>query len=79
MEQIANRSRGKSLADVGYVRVGLDDNWQDCGAGVNGSFHDSTGQPLVNLKTFPDMKSMVSMWFGCIFIEILNCKKSNRS
>ena len=26
-----------SYADLGYVRVGLDDAWQKCGAGVNGS------------------------------------------
>ena len=26
-----------SFADLGYVHAGLDDAWQDCGAGVNGS------------------------------------------
>ena len=49
-----------SLADAGYARAGLDDNWQACGAGVGGSFHDgATGAPLVNASRFPDMKAMV--------------------
>ena len=38
---------GKSLLDFGYASIGLDDNWQACGAGVNGSFHniDGAGSP----------------------------------
>jgi hypothetical protein len=32
---------------------GLDDNWQACGAGVRGSFHDANGRPLVNRSRFP--------------------------
>ena len=48
-----------SLADLGYISVGLDDNWQACNKGINGSFHDSEGHPLVNNKTFPSMKGMV--------------------
>eukprot|EP00456_Euglypha_rotunda_P072685 TRINITY_DN6586_c0_g1_i2.p1 TRINITY_DN6586_c0_g1~~TRINITY_DN6586_c0_g1_i2.p1 ORF type:complete len:534 (-),score=57.64 TRINITY_DN6586_c0_g1_i2:133-1734(-) len=47
-----------SLLDVGYITVGLDDNWQACNSGVNNSFHDSQGNPLINLNTFPDMKGM---------------------
>lgn len=45
-----------SLADLGYTDVGLDDGWQACGAGVNGSFHDADGHPLINTTAFPDMK-----------------------
>jgi alpha-galactosidase len=48
-----------SLSDVGYTRTGLDDNWQDCGAGFQGAFHDADGNPLVNHSRFPDMKGMV--------------------
>ena len=33
-----------SLLDLGYNRIGLDDSWQECGAGVNGSFHVSKRQ-----------------------------------
>lgn len=45
VDAMANRSRtvnGKpmSLIDIGYLGVGLDDNWQACGTGVNGTFHD---------------------------------------
>jgi alpha-galactosidase len=63
MAKVASRSRqvdGKSmsLADVGYVDVGLDDNWQACGAGVSKSFHDENGVPIINLKKFPSMKNM---------------------
>ena len=54
-----SRGDGRSLLDHGYASIGLDDNWQACGAGVNGSFHDADGHPLVNKKLFPDMKSMV--------------------
>ena len=28
-----------SLQDLGYIGVGLDDNWQACGKGYSGSFH----------------------------------------
>ena len=63
MDATANRSRfvdGKkmSLADLGYISVGLDDAWQACGTGVNGSFHDAEGNPLVDTKKFPSMKNM---------------------
>ena len=44
----------------GYVRAGLDDFWQDCGAGVNGSFHSKSGDPLIDTHRFPSMKDMVA-------------------
>ena len=48
-----------SLAQLGYANIGLDDNWQACGAGVSRSFHDAAGRPIVNQKLFPDMAAMV--------------------
>ncbi len=48
-----------SLADLGYVRVGEDDGWELCGAGVNGSFHDANGHALINSTKFPDIKGLV--------------------
>ena len=30
-------TRPVSLLDLGYARAGLDDGWQNCGAGINGS------------------------------------------
>ena len=66
MQALARRTRrvpGKagrvSFADVGYTRAGLDDYWQACGTGVNGSFHDAEGAPLIDLARFPDMAGMV--------------------
>lgn len=50
---------GSSLKDLGYVGVGLDDNWQACGKGHSGSFHSADGTPLWNNDTFPDPVSMV--------------------
>jgi len=47
-----------SLLDLGYGRAGLDDNWQACGTGINNSFHDAQGHPLINKQRFPDMKQM---------------------
>lgn len=47
-----------SLSDLGYNNCGLDDNWQQCGAGAFGSFHDAQGNPIINVTRFPDMKAM---------------------
>ena len=63
MDVMASRQRtvdGKptSLLDLGYTNCGLDDNWQACGAGALGGFHDATGAPIVNVKTFPNMSAM---------------------
>ncbi len=51
----------KSLVGLGYVQVNLDDAWQDCRAGVNGSFHDSAGNPLIDPKAFPNVSAMNSL------------------
>ena len=65
---LVDRSRGDpltgaptSLADLGYSDCGLDDAWQRCGGGTPAwSFHNASGDPQINLKTFPDLVSMVS-------------------
>eukprot|EP00051_Salpingoeca_urceolata_P017088 m.230243 g.230243 ORF g.230243 m.230243 type:complete len:471 (+) comp18858_c1_seq2:4808-6220(+) len=49
-----------SLKDLGYLHCGIDDGYQDCGAGVNGTFHDADGWPLINKTKFPDMLVMNS-------------------
>ena len=69
MDALANASRAvdgsaASLASLGYVNCGLDDNWQACGAGVHGSFHDASGAPIVNTKTFPDLRRMTDHGHG---------------
>ena len=63
MDGLVDRTRmvdGKptSLADLGYLRIGMDDNWQACGTGINGSFHSASGEPLFNTTRFPDVKAM---------------------
>ena len=88
MEGMVDRSRivdgnPTSLCDLGYCDVGLDDNWQACGAyGDNGeyTFHTDDGTPVVNEELFPDMKAMTDKahdlgltagWYGnnCICTE----------
>ena len=48
--------QGVVLRDLPWAQ-GLDDFWQACGTGVNGSFHSVNGTPLINLTRFPDSKS----------------------
>ena len=58
VEALTTRFGGKpSLLEVGYSRVGIDDGWQDCHRGVNGTFHNASGFPLINDK-FPNMGAM---------------------
>jgi len=46
-----------SIVDLGYKSCGLDDNWQQCGAGVEGTFHEASGVPIINKNRFPDLKA----------------------
>lgn len=49
-----------SLADLGYIDVGLDDNWQECGAygAAQYTFHDASGYPRINRDRFPNFLEM---------------------
>ena len=60
VEALASRrtTTQPSLLEVGYTHIGIDDGWQSCGKGVNGSFHDAQGRPMVDTEKFPDMKGM---------------------
>jgi len=49
----------KSLRQLGYTHIGLDDCWQSC-IGPDGSFHDRTGTPIVNTTRFPSLSGMVA-------------------
>mmetsp|Transcript_9845 Transcript_9845/g.20892 ORF Transcript_9845/g.20892 Transcript_9845/m.20892 type:complete len:476 (-) Transcript_9845:1269-2696(-) len=52
-----------SLCGLGYCDVGLDDNWQDCGsanAAPGMHYHDIDGNPIVDLKRFPDLRRMTA-------------------
>ena len=55
----ARRHNQPSLLEVGYTHIGIDDGWQDCGRGVNDTFHDAQGTPIIARSKFPDMKGMV--------------------
>ena len=69
---VKKRGGGVSLLDLGFTDVGVDDGWQDCGAGrlldnrsswpykSYESFHAADGTPVVNTSKFPDVKAMVA-------------------
>lgn len=66
MDAITARNRtiwGQSAtslcAAAGYCSVGVDEGWEACGVGVNGTQHDATGRPTINTTRFPSMKAMV--------------------
>ena len=50
--------KNQSLFSAGYSTVGVDEGWEGCGQGVNGTQHDAQGDPVVNAK-FPDMQGLV--------------------
>jgi hypothetical protein len=58
--RVVDNASNTSLASLGYTHAGLDDFWQACGTGVNGSFHDYAGNPLINLTRFPNMTAMTA-------------------
>jgi alpha-galactosidase len=63
MDGMAVSRNGVSLKSLGYITVGLDDNWQACGspsAAPGMHYHDAQGNPLVNLDRFPNMTGMTS-------------------
>lgn len=61
IDALVTKGDGKiSLSSLGYVHAGLDDGWQACGTGWNGSFHDASGRPLVNRTRFPNMTAMTA-------------------
>lgn len=65
-EALVDRSRNvdgvpTSLLDLGYASAGIDDGWQKCNSGPNGTgFHDPTGYPIVDTVKFPNMSSMTA-------------------
>ena len=65
-EALASRNRtvngvATSLADLGFVGIGVDDGWQMCNSGPGGTgFHNASGYPIVNTSRFPDIRSMTA-------------------
>ena len=52
-------NKNVSLAQVGYASAGIDEGWEACGKGINGTQHDAQGNPVINNK-FPDMTGLVA-------------------
>eukprot|EP01062_Namystynia_karyoxenos_P054557 TRINITY_DN449_c0_g3_i1.p1 TRINITY_DN449_c0_g3~~TRINITY_DN449_c0_g3_i1.p1 ORF type:complete len:430 (+),score=140.87 TRINITY_DN449_c0_g3_i1:82-1371(+) len=52
-------ARAASLFELGYTHAGLDDCWQKCD-GPHGSFHNASGQPIVDTAHFPDLKGLAA-------------------
>jgi len=48
-----------SLQQLGYNMIGIDEGWEGCGMGVDGTQHYANGTPAVNAK-FPDLASLVA-------------------
>jgi len=48
-----------SLCDLGFCAAGIDEGWEGCGRGVNGTQHYLNGTPATNTALFPDMKGLV--------------------
>ena len=46
-----------SLASSRFNDLGIDDGWESC---VNGTFHDSAGNPMINTTLFPDMAALTA-------------------
>jgi len=48
-----------SLSSLGFGSIGIDEGWEGCGLGVNGTVHYANGTPTVDPKRFPDMPGLV--------------------
>lgn len=48
----------RSYCDMGYCEIGLDDVWQRCNNSSPLKYHDKDGNPVVNTRKFPDLRSM---------------------
>jgi len=59
---VPGRSGKVTLAELGYLTVGIDEGWENCsGADPNHGLrqHDEDGFPMVNIDRFPDFKRLV--------------------
>ena len=58
-EIVKPRDGGASLKNLGYDLVGIDEGWEGCGKGVNGTQHYTNGTPVVDTQKFPDLQALV--------------------
>lgn len=54
------QSEPVSLCELGYCSVGVDEGWEGCGEGVNGTQHDAAGRPTIDTGSFPSIPKMVA-------------------
>ena len=48
-----------SLLALGFDSVGIDEGYEGCGLGVNGTVHYADGTPTIDPKRFPNMSALV--------------------
>ena len=66
MDAMVSRARSvdgvpTSLADLGYIDVGVDDGWQLDNSGPGGhGYHNASGYPNVNTSRFPSLAAMTA-------------------
>ena len=53
-----------SLASLGYVDLGIDEGWEACGKGFNGTQHTIYGWPVVDTTKFPNMNATTAYIHG---------------
>lgn len=55
---VSGHAKKISLCDAGYCAVGVDEGWEACGQGIDGTQHNADGTPTIE-SSFPDTKGMV--------------------
>ena len=50
---------GVTLLSLGFASIGIDEGWEGCKLGVNGTVHYKNGTPTVDPKRFPDLAGLV--------------------
>jgi hypothetical protein len=51
---------GTTLLSLGFKTIGIDEGWEGCNMGVNGTVHYKNGTPTVDPARFPSMHDLVS-------------------
>eukprot|EP00937_MAST-01D_sp_MAST-1D-sp2_P006070 g6070.t1 len=53
-----------TLQALGFNSVGIDEGYEGCGLGVNGTVHTADGTPTIDPKRFPNMSALVEHAHG---------------
>ena len=59
VDALVKERNGTSLRSLGYASIGIDEGWEGCKLGVNGTVHYLNGTPAVDPKRFPSMPGLV--------------------